>query len=122
MLTLHAGFGWGGGNFLHSSWYGAVFWICAETRVGNTGLVELLLSGAYTEPRPSLLLTRRRAGWGCAGSRDPRCPQGPAMPHGVVLSAPSWRKKKEGGHVWSGGVCLPKSPLGVTEPGSPGDG
>ena len=25
-----AGFGWDTVDFLHSSWYGAMFWICAE--------------------------------------------------------------------------------------------
>ena len=31
-----AGFGWDRVNFLHSSWYGAMFWICAENSVDNT--------------------------------------------------------------------------------------
>ena len=32
-------------------------WICAESSVDNTGLFQLLLSSAYTEPRPFLPLT-----------------------------------------------------------------
>ena len=56
-LPRCAGFGWGRVNFLHSSWYGAVVWICAGNSVDNTGMFSLLLSSAYTEPRPFLLLT-----------------------------------------------------------------
>jgi len=54
-------------NFLHSSLYGAMFWICDENSVDNTGTFSLLLSSAYTEPRPFLLLTppHQRVGWGC---------------------------------------------------------
>ena len=62
-----AGFGWDRVNFLHSSWYGATFWICAGNSVGNTAMFQLLLSSAYTESRPFLLLTppHQRVGWGC---------------------------------------------------------
>lgn len=44
-------------NFLHSSWYGAMVWIRAGNSVDHTGMVLLLLSSAYTQPRPFLLLT-----------------------------------------------------------------
>ena len=47
-----AGFGWHRLNFLHSSWYGAMFWICAGNSVDNAGMFLLLLSSAYTESRP----------------------------------------------------------------------
>ena len=33
-----AGFAWDRVNFLHSSWYGAMVWICAENSVDNTGM------------------------------------------------------------------------------------
>ena len=33
------GFGWDTIKFLHSSLYGAVFWICAENTVGKTLMV-----------------------------------------------------------------------------------
>jgi len=52
-----AGFGWDGVNFLHSSLYGAKFWICAEISVHSTGTLSLPPSSAWTESRPSLLLT-----------------------------------------------------------------
>lgn len=39
-------FGRDGVNFLHSSSYGAVFWICDENSVDNT-LFQLFLSSAY---------------------------------------------------------------------------
>ena len=35
-LSMCTGFGWGGVNFLHSSLYGAMFWICDQNSVGNT--------------------------------------------------------------------------------------
>ena len=60
-----AGFGWRRVNFLYISWCSAVFWICAENSVDNTGMFSLPLSSAYTEPRPFLLLTppHQRGGW-----------------------------------------------------------
>lgn len=39
-------------NFLHSSWYSAVFWICDPNRAYEI----LLQSSACTEPRNFLLL------------------------------------------------------------------
>lgn len=39
--------GFGQGNFLHSGWYKAAFWICAEHRVDNIDKILLLLSRAY---------------------------------------------------------------------------
>ena len=43
-----------------------MFWICAGNSVDNTGVFWLLLSSAYTESRPFLLLTppHQRVGWG----------------------------------------------------------
>ena len=38
LLSWSAGFGWDRVNFLHSSWYGAVFWICDENGVDNSGM------------------------------------------------------------------------------------
>jgi len=34
-----ADFGWDRVNFLHSSWDGAMFWICAENSVDNRGML-----------------------------------------------------------------------------------
>jgi len=44
-----------------------MFWICAENSVDNTGMFLLLLSSAYTESRPFLLLAPpcKWVGWGC---------------------------------------------------------
>ena len=69
-LACSACFGWDRVNFLHSSWYGAMFWICAENSVDNSGMFSLLLSSAYTASRPFLLLTppHQRVGWGCTRS------------------------------------------------------
>jgi len=46
-----------------------VFWICAENSVDNTGRFSLMLSSAYTESRPSLLLTppHQQVVWECTG-------------------------------------------------------
>jgi len=47
-----------------------MFWICAAKSVDNTGMFSLLLSSAYTEPRPSLPLapSHQQAAWGCTTS------------------------------------------------------
>lgn len=52
-------------TFLHSSLYWAVFWICAENSVNNTGMISLLLCCAYTMSRSFLLLTppHQWVGW-----------------------------------------------------------
>ena len=44
-----------------------MFWTCDENSVDNTGMFALLLSSAYTESRPFLLLTppHQQEGWGC---------------------------------------------------------
>lgn len=56
-------------NFLHSGWYGAVFWICAEHSVDNIEMFLSLLSRVCTEPRPFLLLMlpHWKGSWGCMG-------------------------------------------------------
>ena len=46
LVTDYAGFGWARVAFLHRSWYGAMFWGCAENSVDNTGMFLLLLSSA----------------------------------------------------------------------------
>ena len=107
LLTGCAGFAWGRVNFLRSSWYGAMFCICAENRVDNTEMLLLSLSSAYTESRPFLLLTPpcQRVGWGCTRSWEGTQP-GQLTPtdqtdipyHMASCSAiKSWGKKKEGG-------------------------
>ena len=95
-------------------------------------MFSLLLSSAYTESRPLLLLTppHQRAGWGCrsswegtqlweltpAGQRD--------FPYRTVSRSAykAGGKKEEGGNVQNYSTCLPQSPLHVMEPCFPGDG
>jgi len=80
-------------------------------------MFSLLLSSAYTAPRPFLLLAlpRQRAGWGAKGagrghSRDSHPQLTPGIFHttGHHAQQIKWRKKKEGGDVHSDAICLPK--------------
>jgi len=58
-----------------------MFWICVENRVDNIEILLLLLSNAYTETSPLLLLSppHQGVGWGytrgwggdTAGTADP---------------------------------------------------
>jgi len=57
MESCCTGFGLDRVNFLHSSWYEVMLWTFAENCVDNTGMFQFLLSSAYRDPRPSLLLT-----------------------------------------------------------------
>ena len=75
-----ADFVWGRVNFLHSNWYGATFWICAENSVDNTGMFSLLLSSAYTVKACSVSHTtspmsglgvHKELGGDTAGTTDP---------------------------------------------------
>ena len=52
-----ADFVWERVNTLYSSWYGTMFWICAENSIDDTERFLLLQSSAYAESRPILLLT-----------------------------------------------------------------
>ena len=80
-LGLCAGFGWDRVNFLHSSEYGAMVWICAENSVDNSGVVLLLLSSASTaskafsasHPTPPVrsLGVHKKLGGDTAGTADP---------------------------------------------------
>lgn len=47
LYNKRASFQWGRVNFIHSGWYGAVFWICAEHTVYNIEMFLLLLSRIY---------------------------------------------------------------------------
>ena len=70
MESCCTGFGLDRVNFLHSSWYEVMLWTFAENCVDNTGMFQFLLSSAYRDPRPSLLLTPpcQWVGWGCTRS------------------------------------------------------
>ena len=57
LLAECTGFGQDRVNFLHSSWYGAMFWICDQNSIDNTGMFSLLLNSAYTESRPFMFPT-----------------------------------------------------------------
>lgn len=50
------GFAWNSVNFLHSRWHGGVFLACDENS-GDSTLIYLLLTSAYTELRTFQLLT-----------------------------------------------------------------
>ena len=95
-------------NFLHSSYYGAMVWICAENSVDNTGMFSLLLSSAYTESRPFLLLTppHQRVGWGCTrsweGTQPGQLP--PAAQRDIPDHRMSCSAHKAGGRRRKGGT------------------
>lgn len=74
------GFGWGSVNVLHSSWCGAVFWICAENRADDTGCFHYFWT-ALTPNQAILLLHMPWHQWGCKEIRrdtdrttNPKCP------------------------------------------------
>lgn len=46
-----------------------LFWICVEHRITNIGVILLLLSKAYTEPRPFLVFVLPHWGEG-EGARE----------------------------------------------------
>lgn len=87
VLPLCAGFGWDRVNFPHSSWYGGIFCICAESCVDNAVMFSLTLSSVCTPVRSFLPLT---------------------SPHQQVRNV--------GGHSWDTGLCCPKgypTPCGI---------
>lgn len=55
-FQYHIDFGWDRVNFLPSSSYGAMFWICDVSNVVNTPMFYLFLNSAYTA-RPSVCRT-----------------------------------------------------------------
>ena len=83
-----------------------MFWICAGNSVDNSGMFSLLLSSAYTESRPFLLLTPpyQRVGWGWAKSWEGTQPEQLTPPdqsdipdHMTLYSATKAVGKEEGG-------------------------
>ena len=93
-------------------------WICAGNSADNTGVFQLSLSSACTEPRPSLPRTppHQRAGWGCTrswegtqlGQLTPTDQRD--VPHHMA-SHSAYRaggRRRKWGHIQSDGVCLPK--------------
>lgn len=111
----------------------AVFlWIFAGNSVSNWEVFWLLLSGAYTDSRPSLPLTippasglraPKKLGGDTAKTADPHWPKGHSLlaykAQHVKLREEEWR----GGlsEWWCLSVCLPKSMLCMPEPCLPGD-
>jgi len=77
LVATCAGFGWDRVNFLHSSWYGATFWICADHSVDDTGMFSLLLSrikaSSASRPTPpaSRLGLHKKMGGDAAKTADP---------------------------------------------------
>lgn len=85
------GFGWDRVHFLPCRWQGAVFWICSENSVDNTGMLYLLVSSAYTESTPFLPLSSQEKGAqeiGREHSQDrwPHLPKGCSIPYGIMVS------------------------------------
>lgn len=77
-VQLCIGFGYNGVNFLHSSLYGAVFWICDGNSVDDTVKVWVLLS---VEILLFHTLSAQWAGWGdTAEAADPTSPKGYSIP------------------------------------------
>lgn len=72
-----------GCNFLHSDFFGVLFWICAGNSFDNTGDFFVLLSRFYIKSRPFLPLTHptskgqgehKEIGGGTASTADPANP------------------------------------------------
>ena len=86
-----------------------MFWICTENRVENTEIFLLLLSSAYTESRPSLLLTppHQWVGWGCTRAGRAQSPDRwtPTCQRDIPCHTTSWsaykvgRRRRKGGHL-----------------------
>ena len=98
------GFGWDGVNFPHSSWYGAMFWICDQNSVHT--LFWLLLNSAYSVKAFSVSHTvlqwsrqavDKRLGGDTAGTADSSWPGGYPMPYDIMLSNRNWTKGGEKG-------------------------
>lgn len=64
-LSLLLGVSFNRDNFLHGSYWGAIFWICGENSVDNTGIFLLFLHSADKDSRPFLPLTlcHQWGGW-----------------------------------------------------------
>ena len=101
---LHcAGFGWDRVNFLHSSWYGAMFWICAGNSGDNTRIFVLqwdntvfaiaeqrldrvkAFAASHTTPPARRLGVHKKLGGDTAGTADPTWPKGYSIPYGIML-------------------------------------
>ena len=77
----------------------------------------LLLSSAYTEPRPLLLLTppvsrlgvHKKLGGDTAGTADPQLTKG--ISHTIMTSCSAYKaegRRRKGEDIQSDGICLPK--------------
>jgi len=71
LLCWCTGCDWNRVNFLHSSSYDAMFWICEQNSLDDTLILQLLLSSTCTASRPFLLLKLpcQRIVWGRTRSR-----------------------------------------------------
>ena len=109
-----AGFDWV--NFLHSSWYGAMFWICAE----NSADTQRCFSSCWAVLNQSQGLfcfsSHQWGGWGCTRGWEGTQPgqltptdQRDIPDHVVSCSAyKAGGRRRRGVDVQSDGVCLPK--------------
>ena len=94
-IRVCPGFGWERVNGLHSSWSGALLWICAENSVGNTGMFWLLLSSAHTvrafsapqtTPPVCGLGVHKKLGGDTAQTAEPSWPKWCSTPYTLMLS------------------------------------
>lgn len=116
--TVHlcTGLGWDWVDFLHRSWYEAVFWICAGNSIGSWGMFLLFLISVYTASRTFLPLTppHQQRGWGCTGIRKGHSQASWAhwlkwysIPHSTTLSMQNQGEEDGRGNVCRDSVLLP---------------
>lgn len=90
------------GNFLHSSWYETVFWICDQNNIDNTKMFSLLLRSTCTVASPFLPLTPPLSGLGVCkelwgDTAGPKWPHGyPTLCDGCSAYKAGWEEGREG--------------------------
>lgn len=104
-------------NFVHSSWSGAVIWICGGNSVDNTGMFFFLLSLHKAIPPPPStppghrLGVHKELGEGTARAGDPRDIQDLTASCSACRAVGTRRNRTRGtfGVLVFAGVCYPKS-------------
>lgn len=95
---------------------------CAANRIDNTEVSQFMLGMSYTASRPFLLPTsfHQWGGWGCTRSWE-GTQAGQLSPWYPAQYIKLWEKEGRA-IVWSGDICLAKSPLCMTGLCFPGNG